>query len=195
MKKSIKEFIVGDEIKCLDRKVTILDIIEPKESFIPFLSVKERLYKINDVCGKVLYVTEQELADYLENFNYVLTHNCSARFVCGRVGTVASLMALGNSLGTTIDGKHLGEGLVSFNGAIDSIQYYYADPKFIKSWFEIRGLDELGYPKDGGYKTVVEKEELSGVEDIDFNSETNTFKFQDYEKTIDNTKEQKFEEL
>ena len=40
--------------------------------------------------------------------NAIFTHNCGARIVAGRLEQTASMMALGSTLGTTVDGSHKG---------------------------------------------------------------------------------------
>lgn len=121
----------------------------------------------------------------------VFTHNCQTRIVCGQLGGVASQMALGNSLATTIDGSHKGAGIVSINNVTTPVQYYYADTSWIKDWYRERGFDENGYPLNN----VNEEETVSlgdDEEEIDLKAQDQHFEFADVEKDIINRKEQKF---
>ena len=53
--------------------------------------------------------------------------SCGARVVCGRLEGTPSMMALGSTLGTTIDGHHKGAGITKMQGEISRVQYYYED--------------------------------------------------------------------
>jgi len=80
----------------------------------------------------------------LEN-GEILTHNCQFRAACGRLGSIASMMLFGNTMATTIDGSHPGAGMISANGSISSIQYYYEGIEWIQSFYKKCGYDETGH--------------------------------------------------
>ena len=125
--------------------------------------------------------------------NAILTRNCAGRLVCGRLGSTASQMALGNSLATAIDGERKGAGIVSVNGVMSNIQYYFESPEWIDKWFESHGLDRNGY-EIGKEEEKVEII-LEGEEEITIPENLAHYEFEDIEKNVNNNKEQKFENV
>lgn len=94
----------------------------------------------------------------------IFTHNCQFRAACGRLGSIASMMLFGNTMATTIDGSHPGAGMISANGAISSIQYYYEDISWIQKFYKTCGYDETGHRPAKGWKRKdpeAEKSELN----------------------------------
>lgn len=135
---------------------------------------------------------DHQFAILTDEDNPIFTHNCTGRIVCGPVSPAASLMALDNSLGTTIKGDPKGAGIYSVNGEMTNIRFYYADQNWIKDWFHARGLDDKGYPlgekiKERDIKLDADDEELHLPHD------NITYEFQDKKKEIANQKEQHFE--
>lgn len=117
----------------------------------------------------------------------ILTHNCGFRAVAGRVGSVASTMALGNTLGTTVDSSKAGRGILQAQGKNERLQYYYAEHEYIEEWYAQRGLDSKGHPMTaetiaaGGQKAIandkkekefkpIPLEDLPIAVDVDFDS-------------------------
>lgn len=82
----------------------------------------------------------------------IFTHNCQFRAACGRLGSIASMMLFGNTMATTIDGSHPGAGMISANGAISSIQYYYEDVSWIQKFYKICGYDNTGHRPHKGMR-------------------------------------------
>ncbi|MEE3344259.1 MAG: hypothetical protein VZS44_09235 [Bacilli bacterium] len=125
----------------------------------------------------------------------VFTHNCGARMVCGRLEPTPSMMALGSTLGTTIDGSHKGAGITKMQGEICRVQYYFEQQKWInETYFKQRGLNELGY-LDENISNVAEEIELEGTIDLDDSHTTTVIEFDDEHAEIDNRKDQKFSEV
>jgi hypothetical protein len=124
----------------------------------------------------------------------VFTHNCQARMVCGRVNTTASMMALGNSLATAIDGDHKGAGIVSVNSVMSNIQYYYERPEWIEKWYSEHGLDKKGYELNGS----ADDESVNlgeDYEEVTIPENITTIDFEGIHKEINNAKQQEFTEL
>lgn len=145
-------------------------------------------------CRCISVDSEDHQFEILTNENIPLfTHNCGARMVCGRLGSTASLMALGSSLATTVDGSHKGRGIVSSQGEITGIQYYFTDGfGWIENWWKERGFDENGYaPEDKAVKAI----ELSGEEEIKLTQDKTEYEFDDIKKEVDKSLEQVFEEI
>jgi len=121
--------------------------------------------------------------------------SCGARVVCGRLEGTPSMMALGSTLGTTIDGHHKGAGITKMQGEISRVQYYYEDQSWIqKVYFKQRGLNQFGYMDD----VPAEKPEdinLSGTIDLDNNNSKTVIDFDGQHAEIDNRKDQRFEEI
>lgn len=157
--------------------------------------LEEIIYEGVGKCRCISLDTEDHLFQILtDEGKGILSHNCAGRLVCGQLGSIASGMALGSSLATTIDGKHKGSGLVSFNGNISNVQYYFENQKWILDWYKKHGKDEKGFPI--GYKEK-EYEVLLGDDEEEFSISDNDqhYEFSNIEKDVINRKEQKFENL
>ena len=130
------------------------------------------------------------------NNNAIFTHNCGARIVAGRLEQTASMMALGSTLGTTVDGSHKGAGITKMQGQISRVQYYFEEQSWISDvYFKQRGLNKLGYTESSNIKDTLDDIDLSGEIDLDNSASTTIFDFDDQHAEIDNRKEQKFEEV
>ena len=128
------------------------------------------------------------------NENMIYTHNCAARIVAGRLEQTASMMALGSTLATTIDGTHKGAGLTKMQGQISRVQYYFEQQKWITdTYFKQRGLDELGYTPNSVQAS--DDIELSGDIELDNTNSTTVIDFSGEHAEIDQRKDQKFEEV
>jgi hypothetical protein len=125
----------------------------------------------------------------------VFTHNCGARVVCGRLEGTPSMMALGSTLGTTIDGSHKGAGITKMQGEISRVQYYFEKQEWIQNvYFKQRGLNEFGY-YDGKQNEVAEEIELKGTIMLDDMNDKTSIDFDGQHAEIDKRKDQKFEEI
>ena len=128
----------------------------------------------------------------------VIQNNCQQRFVCGRLGSVASMMALGNTQATAIDGSHKGAGMASSQGVVSNVQYYYADPSWIVDWFVKRGLTEKGWETWEDPNASIDASSIdlgNDEENIDMSDSKTVIDFQDIHAEIDNSKDQKFKEV
>lgn len=126
--------------------------------------------------------------------NPVFTHNCQFRMVCGRLGRVASMMALDSTLATTIDGERKGAGIVSSNGIVEHIQYYYADQDWIEDWYAKRGLTPTGHQPNEEEEAEI-FDDFEGTEEIAPNREVVDIEFAGVHGQVDKTPDQKFEEI
>lgn len=127
--------------------------------------------------------------------NAIFTHNCAARIVAGRLEQTASMMALGSTLGTTVDGTHKGAGITKMQGQIARVQYYFENQSWIyNTYFKQRGLNKLGY-LDNQEELLADDIELSGEIELNDSKDKTVFDFDGEHAEIDNRKEQKFEEV
>lgn len=125
----------------------------------------------------------------------IFTHNCAARIVAGRLEQTASMMALGSTLGTTVDGTHKGAGITKMQGQISRVQYYFENQSWInETYFKQRGLNELGYLEEIA-DTSLDDIELSGDIELEDSHSKTVIDFDDQHAEIDNRKDQKFEEV
>lgn len=105
------------------------------------------------------------------------------------------MMALGSTLGTTIDGSHKGAGITKMQGEISRVQYYFEQQKWInETYFKQRGLDELGYTTNS-VTDIADDIELEGDIDLDITNSKTVIDFDDEHAEIDNRKDQKFSEV
>ena len=115
------------------------------------------------------------------------------QIVCGRLESTPSMMALGSTLGTTIDGSHKGAGITKMQGEISRVQYYYENQSWIsETYFKQRGLNSLGFEDT---KEVKEDIVLEGDIVLDNSNSKTVIDFDGQHAEIDNRKDQKFEEL
>lgn len=125
----------------------------------------------------------------------IFTHNCASRIVCGRLESTASMMALGSTLATTVDGTHKGAGITKMQGQISRVQYYFEQQKWIAdTYFKQRGLDSLGYSETGNLD-ITDDIELSGDIELDDYTSKTVIDFDDEHVEIEQRKDQKFEEI
>ena len=172
-------------------KLIFIEEIEPAESRCISINYGKD-ENGNDIDGDMLF------AIYLDNGETVFTHNCQERFVCGRLGSVASMMALGNTQATAIDGSHKGAGMVYSQGIISNVQYYYCDPTWIRDWFTARGLTEKGWETWEDPNASIDASSIDlgdDEENIDMSDNKTVIDFQDIHAEIDNSKDQKFKEV
>lgn len=129
----------------------------------------------------------------------VLTHNCGFRFALGRLESIPSRMALGSTIGTTIPQEPKGRAIAKTYGNLDFIQTFYSEVEdYLPQWYKDRGLNEDGYDPEDTLNGRVDPENVDLGEDNEEISITNnktTIEFSGESITIDNTKEQKFEEV
>lgn len=102
----------------------------------------------------------------------IFTHNCQFRMGCGRLGQIASMMLFGNTIGTTINGAVVGSGLLSSNGEIQNIQYYFTEIDFITDFYKKAGFDEKGRRKQHN-NTANENEDLNEETNEEINDNSN----------------------
>lgn len=116
--------------------------------------------------------------------------------VCGRLEQTASMMGLGSTLATTIDGSHKGAGITKMQGQISRVQYYFENQSWItNTYFKQRGLNNLGYLDDASMTSVADEIELEGEIELDDSNSTTIIEFDDERAEIDSRKDQKFEEV
>ena len=182
---TINEFIKGDEIVLSDRKIKIEDIKKNKYTII--------------LDGRKKKLTKTKLFNLLcqleDEKPSVFTHNCQFRIVCGRLGSIASLMALGSTVATTISGKRPGAGMISSNGVVENIQHYFAKHSYINEWYKKRGLNEKGYENKTKQNYIENYEELEGEELLEFQQDVITIDFSGVHGEVNKTPDQKFEEI
>lgn len=129
--------------------------------------------------------------------NSLFTHNCGQRLVCGRLGSIASRMALDDNQATTIDGTRKGAGIIKSQGEVAHIQYYFTVQKWIEEWFLARGLTKKGYMKSENPDEGENLDDINFGEDEDLKiSRTKTnIDFNKMHREVDHTQDQKFEEV
>ena len=126
----------------------------------------------------------------------IFTHNCAARIVCGRLEQTASMMSMGSTLATTIDGTHKGAGMTKMQGQISRVQYYFEKQSWINdTYFKQRGLDNLGYTIGSQNSEVSDDIVLEGDMEIGNSNSTTVIDFAGEHAEIDHRKDQKFEEV
>lgn len=191
----LKDTIIGK----IDSNVLLKDIkeITPEPSRCIVVDSPDHQFEI---LTDNINLTEIDLKDIdnkkLENIS-VLTHNCGMRMVCGQLGSIASRMALDNQDATTIDGAHKGAGMIKSQGQVSNIQYYFEQQKWIEDWFTKRGLTKKGWEPSEDPNASIDPStiDLGEDEDIEIAESKTEIDFNGIHREIDNTKDQKFEEI
>ena len=164
----------------LEDNIRILDVqeIDPEDTMCVVTDTDDGLFKI-----------------YTDLGNSIFTHNCGWRAFCGRATEAgASLVALDNTLATTIDNRKPGAGIVQPAGISTFVRYYFSKFEDLDEYYRLRGLDHLGYdPKSSDSELVLET--LDGMEDLGATHETLTFEFENERTDIDKREDQRFEEI
>lgn len=125
----------------------------------------------------------------------VIRSNCGYRAFCGRATeSGASLVALDNTLATTVDNTYPGAGIVQSAGIPSFCRYYFSKFSDIDDYYKKRGLDPLGYDPNKGEQELV-LENLEGTEDISAVNEEVKFEFENEGVSIDKRQDQIFEEI
>lgn len=126
-----------------------------------------------------------------------LTRNCGQRLVCGRLGSVASRMALDDNQATTIDGTHKGAGIIKSQGEVAHIQYYFTEQNSIEKWFTDRGLTRKGFAPGEDPSEAIDPSKLDFGEDEDLSIEhkRTDIDLAGLHREVDFTQNQKFEEV
>lgn len=184
MKLAINDFAIGDRVHGACGTITIIDI--DKEKFT--VSTDDEIAVLN----------KRELFQLLKGDASVFTHNCAQRLVCGQLGSVASRMALDDNQATTIDGTHKGAGMIKAQGQVTTVQYYFENQSWLfDNWFKKRGLTAKGYEpwEDPNADIDPSSINLGDDEDIEISKDKTEIDFNGIHREIDNTKDQKFEEI
>lgn len=106
------------------------------------------------------------------------------------------MMALGSTLGTTIDGSHKGAGITKMQGEISRVQYYFEQQAWINNtYFKQRGLNNLGYLEGEESANTADEVVLEGDIELDNTNSKTVIEFDDEHAEIDHRKDQKFEEV
>ena len=205
-----KEFNIDDYIFDVLRGKELLHItidkIKPKDNIVINKKNYCKVFRINKQLNiyeiKINNIFYKLTLDMLFNKliiakHGVLTHNCQERLVCGRLGSVASMMALGNTQATAIDGSHKGAGMVNSQGQITNIQYYYADTSWIEDWFKARGLTKKGWEHGEDPNEAINPDDIDfgDDEEIDIIKNKTEIDFEGIHKEIDNSKDQRFTQI
>lgn len=167
-------------------------------------SVKE--IKPKEVCCIQVDSEDHLFGITTDDKNCIYTSNCQMRLACGRLGSVASMMLFGSTIGTTINGSIPGQGIVYSNGDRTNVQYYFTEIDFITDFYKKAGFDKTGRRKDKNYVEEEEKEDFEGefvetsnsdsddIEDFfEFEKEIEDIELDGVTGTFDKTVKQKFD--
>lgn len=203
--KSVKDFKIGDVIKC--KNGDLLKILDINQDFYNITKIdaitqnsdgnnENNEFNLNVDRDYLLIILNLGFKEAVEE-NSVLTHNCMQRLVCGQLGAIASRMALDNMQATTIDGKHKGAGMTKSQGVINNVQYYFTEQTWIESWYAKRGLTDKGFEpgEDPNEQIDPSTINLGDDEEIMIDKKVTRIEFNKEVREIDNTKSQKFEEV
>ena len=191
------------QIEYLGKTKDGLNIIKNQDGEKVLWTDEYLLFMLPDIDSKLHISSMPNVDKNSSNYNTpnkkqtVLTHNCGARMVCGRLGSVASRMALDNQDATTIDGTRKGAGIVKSQGEVTHVQYYFELQKWIVSWFKKRGLTENGYMPSEDPNATIDPASLDfgDDEDMSINRDKTEIDFANVHREVDHTQNQKFKEV
>lgn len=170
-----------------------------------------KLIDVENGLATCIYKDHQKITlpykDYLDLkeaiANPIYTKNCAFRIVCGRLGSIASMMALQSTLATTINGNIPGAGAISSNGSTTMVQHYFAQTSYLTDWYKRRGMNEFGYALDGSdnedFYTSDDDEDVDlfadDEEEITIERTKTEIDFAGVHGEVDTTAKQTFEEV
>lgn len=126
----------------------------------------------------------------------ILTSNCGFRCFCGKATEAgSSLVALDNTLATTIDNTYPGMAVIQSAGTPLFARVFFSKFEDIEEYYKLRGLSPMGYNSDEIINTEELLDELEGTEEISFADDKTTFEFNGESAEIDKREDQKWEEI
>ena len=140
----------------------------------------------------LLLATQRPSADVVPT---ILRNNLGFRAFCGRATeSGASMVALDNTLATTIEPKPPGMGIVQSAGVPVFARTYFSKFEDLQNYYRERGLDEMGY-EPGQREQEIALENLEGEENLTIDNDSLTFEFESEKAEIDKRQDQKWEEV
>ena len=142
----------------------------------------------------VLVATQKPNAEVVPT---VLRSNLGWRAFCGRANEAgASLVALDNTLATTVDSSKPGMGIVQSNSINPQFtRFYFSKFEDLDEYYRKRGLDNLGYTPLELENTSTNLEDLDGEEELTSNNDKTVFEFNEERTEIEKRQEQKWENI
>ena len=187
--------VVVDELAELTQKSGQKDERSKEEDLLKseILGILQSIAQLGRSAGiHLLLATQRPSADVVPT---ILRNNLGFRAFCGRAAeSGASLVALDNTLATTIKPEPKGEAIVQIASVPAFLRVYYSEFKQIAEYYNARGLDALGY-SPGEKEHELNLENLHGNEDIASTPEKLTFEFDSERSEIDKREDQTWEEL
>lgn len=140
----------------------------------------------------LILATQRPSADVVPT---ILRNNLGFRTFCGRAAeNGASLVALDNTLATTIEPKPPGMAVVQSAGVPVFIRTYFSEFSDLQKYYADRGLDSMGYDPNVEEEAEV-LQTLEGTEELIMDDESIEFEFESEKAHIDKKQEQIFEEI
>lgn len=126
----------------------------------------------------------------------VIRSNTGFRCFCGRATeSGSSLVALDNTLATTIDNSKPGAGIIQSAGNPQFVRFYFSKFEDLDDYYRKRGLDNLGYTPLELENTSANLEDLEGEEELTSNNDKTVFEFNEERAEIEKRQEQKWENI
>jgi len=130
---------------------------------------------------------------------HILTHNCQFRVAAGRLTSIPSMMLFNNMAATRIPTQPKGRGLVSSNGELSQIQYYFTEFSWIEDFYKKAGLNDHGYRISGKINNEDKRESDNRPSDVSINDifsstrKEETFEVSGIQGSLNKSREQNFE--
>ena len=186
--------IVVDELAELTQKSGQKDERSKEEDALKaeILGILQSIAQLGRSAGiHLVLATQRPSADVVPT---ILRNNLGFRAFCGRAAeTGASLVALDNTLATTVEPEPKGAGIVQIAGVPTFLRFYFSKFSDLQEYYEQRGLDELGFTPNSDQEVVLES--LEGEEDVEYTTDSITFEFESEKKDIDRRVDQIFNEI
>lgn len=182
-----KEFFIQNKIQfgVNDSNIYLVDIIEIQPKYVKCIEVNS---------------PNHMFLGYTSNNNQIFLSNCGFRAFAGRATeTGASMVALDNTLATTIDNTYPGAAIVQSAGVPVRTRVYFSKFEDLQEYYRQRGLDEKGYSPserielNNNDSTTTKLD--GGNEEIIKRNDSITFEFEKESVEIDKRQDQDWNEV
>ena len=187
--------VIVDELAELTQKSGQKDALSKEQDMLKaeIMGILQSIAQLGRSAGiHLILATQRPSADVVPT---ILRNNLGFRAFCGRAAEAgASMVALDNTLATTIEPKPPGSGIVQSAGVPVFIRTYFSEFSDLQKYYADRGLNDMGYDPNSEEEAEV-LQTLEGTEELTIDDESITFEFEGNAANIDKKMEQIFEEI
>jgi len=187
--------VLVDELAELTQKSGQKDALSKEQDLLKaeIMGILQSIAQLGRSAGiHLILATQRPSADVVPT---ILRNNLGFRAFCGRAAEAgASMVALDNTLATTIEPKPPGMAIVQSAGVPVFLRTYFSEFKDLQKYYSDRGLDSMGYDPNAVEEAEV-LQTLGGTEELSMDDESIEFEFESEKARIDKKQDQVFTEI